>query len=64
MCESRPYKLCNGFYSDLRPMNRGIIYPCNVFLSLLCHRVTGQRVATEKSYAGSRALRAQSDLYG
>ena len=64
MCESQPYKLCNGYYSDLRPINRGFLYPCNVFRSLLCPRVTGQTVATEKAYAGSRGERTQSDLYG
>ena len=34
------------------------------FRSLLCPRVTGQRVATEKAYTGSRGERAQSNLYG
>ena len=47
MCELRPYKSCNGFYSDLRPINRRFLYPCNVYRFLLCPRITGQTVATE-----------------
>ena len=63
MCKSRLCKLCNGFYSDVRPINRGFLYLFNVFFSLLCPGVMGQRVATEKAYAGSRGEHAQSDLY-